>query len=134
MNGLYTQMVGRGLRLHSDKDKLTLIDCVGVTGKASLCTAPSLLGIDASDVPPNRQDALDETTKNMFIIYDDFVKIRLSSLEELKTDLTIDAETGKSIDISSSINSDVYNQIKLVVRTSYIQSAVLKCSSKTVPL
>lgn len=56
---LYTQMVGRGLRLHPDKDKLTLIDCVGVTGKASLCTAPSLLGIDPSDVPPNRQDALE---------------------------------------------------------------------------
>lgn len=58
-DSLYTQMVGRGLRLHPDKDKLTLIDCVGVTGKASLCTAPSLLGIDASDVPPNRQDALE---------------------------------------------------------------------------
>lgn len=58
-DSLYTQMVGRGLRLHPDKDKLTLIDCVGVTGKASLCTAPTLLGIDASDVPKSRQDALE---------------------------------------------------------------------------
>ena len=56
---LYTQMVGRGLRLYPGKDKLTLIDCVGVTGKASLCTAPSLLGIDPTNVPASRQDALE---------------------------------------------------------------------------
>jgi superfamily II DNA or RNA helicase len=55
-DSLYTQMVGRGLRLYPSKDKLTLIDCVGVTGKASLCTAPSLLGIDISDIPQARQD------------------------------------------------------------------------------
>ena len=54
-DSLYTQMVGRGLRLHPDKDKLTLIDCVGVTGKASLCTAPSLLGIDISELPKRDQ-------------------------------------------------------------------------------
>lgn len=58
-DSLYTQMVGRGLRLHPEKDKLTLVDCVGVTGKASLCTAPSLLGIDISEVPVSRQDALE---------------------------------------------------------------------------
>lgn len=48
---LYAQMVGRGLRLYPGKEKLTLIDCVGVTGKASLCTAPSLLGVDMDSVP-----------------------------------------------------------------------------------
>jgi superfamily II DNA or RNA helicase len=46
-DALYTQMVGRGLRLHHDKEKLTLIDCVGVTSRLDLCTAPTLLGIDA---------------------------------------------------------------------------------------
>ena len=49
-------MVGRGLRLHPDKERLVLIDCVGVTGKASLCTAPSLLGIDMSNVPAKKAD------------------------------------------------------------------------------
>lgn len=58
-DSLYTQMVGRGLRLSPGKDKLHLIDCVGVTGKASLCTAPSLLGIDLENVPRNRQDELE---------------------------------------------------------------------------
>lgn len=56
---LYTQMVGRGLRLYPGKDKLTLIDCVGVTGKASLCTAPSLLGIDISALPKRAQDKME---------------------------------------------------------------------------
>ncbi len=55
-DSLYAQMVGRGLRLHPDKDKLTLIDCVGITGKANLCTAPSLLGIDMSEVPKNQRN------------------------------------------------------------------------------
>lgn len=50
-DSLYAQMVGRGLRLHPDKEKLNLIDCVGITGTGSLCTAPSLLGIDISSVP-----------------------------------------------------------------------------------
>ena len=52
---LYTQMVGRGLRLYPGKEKLTLIDCVGTTGKASLCTAPSLLGIDLEAISQKKK-------------------------------------------------------------------------------
>ena len=48
---LYAQMVGRGLRQYPGKEKLMLVDCVGITGKASLCTAPSLLGLDMGTVP-----------------------------------------------------------------------------------
>ena len=55
---LYTQMVGRGLRLYPGKEKLTLIDCVGVTGRKSLCTAPSLLGLDITNVPARKRDEL----------------------------------------------------------------------------
>lgn len=58
-SSLYTQMVGRGLRLYPGKDKLTLIDLVGVTGKANLCTAPSLLGIDLNTVPKSQQDEIE---------------------------------------------------------------------------
>lgn len=56
---LYSQMVGRGLRLHPDKKKLILIDCVGITGRASLCTAPSLLGIDMSNVPARKMEEME---------------------------------------------------------------------------
>ena len=58
-DSLYAQMVGRGLRLHPDKERLNLIDCVGVTGRANLCTAPSLLGIDLSNLPPKRQEQVE---------------------------------------------------------------------------
>lgn len=55
---LYTQMVGRGLRTHPEKEKLILIDCVGVTGKASLCTAPTLLGIDMNNIPASKAEEI----------------------------------------------------------------------------
>ena len=51
---LYAQMVGRGLRLYPGKERLELIDCVGITGRASLCTAPSLLGLDMDAVPARK--------------------------------------------------------------------------------
>lgn len=57
-SSLYTQMVGRGLRLYPGKAKLTLIDLVGTTGKANLCTAPTLLGIDMENVPKSKQDEI----------------------------------------------------------------------------
>ncbi|WP_040662504.1 DEAD/DEAH box helicase [Oscillibacter ruminantium] len=56
---LYAQMVGRGLRLYPGKEKLLLIDCVGITGRKSLCTAPSLLGIDMENVPARKQDEIE---------------------------------------------------------------------------
>lgn len=50
---LYTQMVGRGLRLDPEhgKDSVRLIDCVGVTRDNRLCTAPTLFGLNESDFP-----------------------------------------------------------------------------------
>lgn len=58
-DSLYSQMVGRGLRLYPGKERLTLIDCVGITGRASICTAPSLLGIDMTNVPKAKQNELE---------------------------------------------------------------------------
>lgn len=57
-SSLYTQMVGRGLRLYTGKEKLILIDLVGTTGKANLCTAPTLLGIDMENVPKSKQEEI----------------------------------------------------------------------------
>ncbi|MFX1590146.1 MAG: DEAD/DEAH box helicase, partial [Promethearchaeota archaeon] len=48
-SSLYSQMIGRGLRLAEGKEKLLLIDCVGVSTDLNLCTAPTLLGIDYND-------------------------------------------------------------------------------------
>lgn len=57
-SALYTQMVGRGLRLYPGKEKLRLIDLVGTTGRANLCTAPSLIGIDLNTVPKDKQEEI----------------------------------------------------------------------------
>ena len=57
-SSLYTQMGGRGLRLYPGKEKLTLIDLVGTTGRANLCTAPTLIGIDLNGVPASKQDEI----------------------------------------------------------------------------
>jgi superfamily II DNA or RNA helicase len=49
--GLYTQMVGRGTRQNKTMDKkCLLIDCVGTSGRHNLCSAPTLIGLDASEV------------------------------------------------------------------------------------
>ncbi len=55
---LYTQMVGRGLRLHKNKEYLTLVDCVGVTEKNEICQAPSLMGLDMKDIPAYKRDSI----------------------------------------------------------------------------
>ena len=55
---LYQQMTGRGTRLYPGKEYLTLIDCVGVGDKADICTAPSLLGLDLENVPPESRKKL----------------------------------------------------------------------------
>lgn len=48
---LYSQMVGRGLRLAPGKVALRLIDCVGLSQDRQLCTAPSLVGMNEKDFP-----------------------------------------------------------------------------------
>lgn len=58
-SSLYAQMVGRGLRLHEDKEKLNLIDLVGVTGENKLCTAPSLLGLNVDNLDDDELKELD---------------------------------------------------------------------------
>ncbi len=58
---LYTQMVGRGLRLYTDpetgyeKRNLRLIDCMGATDNLSLCTPATLIGLNEADFPKAAQ-------------------------------------------------------------------------------
>ena len=62
-------------------------------------------------------NALDETIRNrkeMYVLYDDFGKLCLKNLERMKVGLVIDEETGENFDYESSIDSDTYDQIKLI--------------------
>jgi len=47
---LYTQAVMRGARLFPGKESMLLIDCVSSSSNCSLCSAPSLLGVETDDV------------------------------------------------------------------------------------
>lgn len=62
------------------------------------------------------QNALDltlENQKTMYILYDDFGKVALKSLESMKLNLLIDEETCENFDYSSSIDENTYNKVKL---------------------
>ncbi len=62
------------------------------------------------------QNALDLTLTNrgkMFVLYDDFGKITLKDIENMKVGILFDEETAEDFDYSSSIDSQTYNKIKL---------------------
>ena len=62
------------------------------------------------------QNALDLTMQNqkyMYIMYDDFGKITLKGLDNMRLNLLIDEETGENFEYTSSIDDQTYNKIKL---------------------
>jgi len=63
------------------------------------------------------QTALDLELKNksaMYVLYDDFGKLTLKSLESMRLDLLIDDETAQNFEYESSIDDNTYNKIKLI--------------------
>lgn len=73
---------------------------------------------DDSELFDMIQNALDATmmTKNkLYVLFDKVGKLRLKSISNMKVnDCLIDSETGQDYTYSSSIDSGVYNQIKLI--------------------
>ena len=62
------------------------------------------------------QTALDltlQSTSKMYVLYDDFGKLTLKSLENMKVNILIDEETGENFKYTSSIDENTYNKIKL---------------------
>ncbi len=62
------------------------------------------------------QNALDLTLQNksyMYVMYDDFGKITLKGIDNMRLNLLIDEETGENFDYTSSIDDNTYNRIKL---------------------
>ena len=62
------------------------------------------------------QNALDITLQNtgeLFVLYDDFGKLTLNHVQNMRIPLLIDEDTSEDYDYKSSIDNDVYNQIKL---------------------
>ena len=66
------------------------------------------------DIIHNALDATMENQKYMYVMYDDFGKVTLKGLDNMRLNLLIDEETGENFDYQSSIDENTYNRIKLV--------------------
>lgn len=66
------------------------------------------------DIIQNALDLTMQNKKELYVLYDDFGKITLKALNEMKSDIIIDAETASDFDYSSSIDENTYDKIKLV--------------------
>lgn len=63
------------------------------------------------------QHAMDETLKNtgnLYVLYDDAGKLTLKNIANMALDLVIEEQTAESYDYESSIDDEVYNQVKLI--------------------
>lgn len=63
------------------------------------------------------QNALDLTlqnTKRLYVLYDDFGKLSLKSIDSMRLNTLIDEETGANFSYTSSIDSETYNRVKLI--------------------
>jgi hypothetical protein len=70
------------------------------------------------DMVENALDLTLQSTKEMFVLYDDFGKLTLKNISSMRvgsgeTYLMIDEESGENFEYTSSIDTDVYNKIKL---------------------
>lgn len=64
------------------------------------------------------QHALEETltnTKKMYVLYDDYGKINLKSIDNMIVGIVVDADTAESYDYTTSIDEQTYNYIKLYI-------------------
>lgn len=66
------------------------------------------------DIMNNALDLTMTNTNQIYVMYDDFGKIALQNCENMKVNICIDADTAQNFDYSTSIDSDVYNKVKLV--------------------
>ena len=53
-------------------------------------------------------------TKEQYVYYDDFGKLTLKNVKDMRLDLLIDESSGEAFDYTTSIDEGTYNRIKLV--------------------
>lgn len=66
-------------------------------------------------------NALDDTmlnTNELYVLYDDFSKLTLKNIRDMKADILIDDETVQDYEYNVTIDNEVYNQIKLIFENS----------------
>lgn len=109
--------------VYTKKTASDVIKMIAKDFKLNLGTIENTGYVIASRVEDNKtlldiiQNALDITlqnTKKMYVLYDDFGKLTLKNIENMKLNIVIDEETAEDFDYSSSIDEETYNKIKLV--------------------
>lgn len=67
------------------------------------------------DMCGNASDLTVTDTGKLFVLYDDFGKICLRNIENMKLDRLIDEDTAQEYSYKSSIDKDVYSRIRLAI-------------------
>lgn len=65
------------------------------------------------DIIGNSLDLTVQNMKYLYVLYDDFGKLTLKGLDNMRLNLLIDADTGENYKYKSSIDDATYNRIKL---------------------
>lgn len=85
------------------------------------------------DILANASDLTVSHTKRLYVLYDDFGRLSLKNIENMKLPILIDAETAEDLEYESTIDDNVYNRIKLYadneetgVREVHVRNAVAK--------
>lgn len=65
------------------------------------------------DIIQNAYDLTLQNQKKLYVMYNDFEKIAIRNIDNMRLDLLIDEETGENFDYQSSIDENTFNQIKL---------------------
>lgn len=65
------------------------------------------------DIIQNALDITLQSKKEMYVLYDDFGKLTLKSIADMKVGILLDADTAENFDYTSSIDGETYNKIKL---------------------
>lgn len=58
-------------------------------------------------------DITTEVTKNLYVLYDDYGKLTLKNINDMRVDILIDSETAENFNFASDIDKDTYNEIVL---------------------
>ena len=58
-------------------------------------------------------DITTEATKNLYVLYDDYGKLTLKNINDMRVDILIDSETAENFNFASDIDKDTYNEIVL---------------------
>lgn len=70
------------------------------------------------DIILNALDLTLDATGELYILYDDFGKITLKNIKDMKHDLLIQDDSAENFEYKSSIDDDVYNKAKVIIEDS----------------